>query len=146
MHGPTRGGSMTRVLLPPPPKKRCGCLKSSWRPSSSWWSWPLCIPSSCSLPWNQTTGNGNNAVVLFKLSHWQHRHCRTPSEQKNCNILLDKDLCDVKKFWKVGFQNKVSISNNVVNLCIFSGQTTKPYSHFTSVARHFISSKWTLCA
>lgn len=57
-----------------------------------------------------------------------------------CNILLDKDLCVVKQFWKVGFQNTKSV------LAIFSGQATESYSQFTSIARHFISSKWTLCA
>lgn len=31
-------------------------------------------------------------------------------------------------------------------LVIFIGQETKSYSQFTSVARHLISSKWTLCA
>lgn len=57
-----------------------------------------------------------------------------------CTILLDKDLCEVKQFWKVHFQNTKSL------LVIFSGQAAKSYSQFTSIARHFISSKWTLCA
>lgn len=60
--------------------------------------------------------------------------------RKYCNILLDKDLCEVKQFWKVSFQNIKSL------LEIFSGQATKSYSQFASIARHFISSKWTLCA
>lgn len=43
-------------------------------------------------------------------------------------------------------KHKVIISDILVNFCICSGQTTKLYSQFTSIARHFISSKWTLCA
>lgn len=75
----------------------------------------------------------------------QCTHCWRPLEQEY--FLLDRDLHHVKLFWKVGFQNtKSAILVLQTNLCVFSRQTTKSYSHFTSIARHFISSKWTLCA
>lgn len=114
--------------------KKSGGLKSSWRPSSLWWSSPPSTPSSCSLLWKQTTGRCNSAAQTVYVVTGQH------TDAKNCIILLVKDLCGLKQFWKVSFQNMESL------LAIFNGQATKLYSQFTSVARHFISSKWTLCA
>lgn len=114
--------------------KKSGCLKSSSSPSSLWWSSPLSTPSGRSPLWKQTTGKCNSAAQTVYAVTGQH------ADAKNCIILLDKDLWGLKQFWKVSSQNTESL------LVIFSGQETKSYSQFTSVARHFISSKWTLRA
>lgn len=118
----------TLYLLP----KMSGRLKSSCRPSSPWWSSPPRTPSSCSLLWKQTTGRRQSAAQTVYVVTGQQ------ADARNCFILLDKDLCGLEQFWKVSFQNTESL------LAIFIGQATKSYSQFTSVARHFISSKWTL--
>lgn len=128
--GRTQPWGRRRISAP----KKSGCLKSSWRPSWLWWSSPPSTPSGHSLLWKQTTGTCNSAAQTVYVVTGQH------ADAKNCIILLDKDLCGLKQFWKVSFQNTESL------LAIFSGQETKSYSQFTSVARHFISSKWTLCA
>lgn len=68
-------------------------------------------------------------------------HCWRPlMAQKYCTVLWDKDTSEAEQLWKVSFQNTKSL------LVIFGGRAAKPYSQFTSVARHFISSEWTLCA
>lgn len=75
--------------------------------------------------------NDPNSIFELCVQCWMRKYG---------NILLDKDLYEVKQLWKVSFQNTKSF------LEIFSGHATKSYSQFASVARHFISSKWTLCA
>lgn len=82
---------------------------------------------------NRQQENVTHAQTVYAVTG-QH------ADAKNCIILLDKDLWGLKQFSKVSSQNTESL------LAIFSGQETKSYSQFTSVARHFISSKWTLRA
>lgn len=84
-------------------------------------------------------------LVLSKLSSpqqlWNMVYTlREAPDVETLQYPLDEDLCDVKQFLKIAFQNTESV------LDIFSGQETKSYSQFTSIARHLISSKWTLCA
>lgn len=132
--GPTRGGVSDEEDATSS-RKKCGCLKSSWRPSSSWWSSLLNTPSSHFLPWKQMSGNGDDAAhfiwtIIFWQQHWNIVETLVGALGGNCcNILLDKDLCHVKQFGKVGFQNKKSGLVILWLICVYSVGRQPSHTH-----------------